>query len=308
MFAAQFLARFSRSFWAGLAVLVMTAAGSAPGWAQENGVADAEAAAAPSTVGQYARHYRAYRRDINELSDMSFTSRDELQGAYELIMAYEPADLTQGWFAHQALVASRAPGFMDTMRNAAQERGQNSFFEDAGRDSSYLWTLSSTTAAINYVFDGLYNDARTARAVGQVLNDRAYAYMDVRYGSSLPSDAVNNASELLGDDVPSVGERSYEVPYRAQQVMQRVLELAARITLDRSGGQNLDAAGLLAGDYQTNQCLRWARLNLAQCVAAARTPAEEAYCTGRHGVDDISDCWGWIVSMDGEIEQAALAN
>jgi len=260
----------------------------------------------PETVGQYARHYRDYRRDIDELSRMSFTSRDEVQDAYHLIMDYDASELTRGWFAHQALVASRAPGFMDMVRLTAQQRGQADFFADAQRDSSYLWALSSNTAAINFVLDGLYQDAREARAVGQVLSDRAYAYMDQRYGSRLPAGAVANATELLGDDTTEQGERAYEVPYRAQQVMQRVLELAARLSLDRSGGQSVSAAGLLMDDYQTNQCLRWARLNLAQCMAAARTPAEEAYCTGKHGVDDISNCWGWIVNMDGEIEQAAL--
>ncbi len=262
---------------------------------------------APETVGQYARHYRSYRRDIDELSEMSFTSRDEVQNAYALIMDYDPADLSRGWFAHQALVASRAPGFMDMIRTTARERGQEQFFTNARQDSSYLWGISSNTAAINFVFDGLYQDAREARAVGQVLNDRAYAYMDTRYGSRLPTGAVANATEILDEDPATSGERAYEVPYRAQQVMQRVLELAARLSLDGSGGRNLNAAGLLSIDYQTNQCLRWARLNLAQCMAASRTTAEEAYCTGRHGVDDIADCWGWIVSMDGDIEQAALS-
>jgi hypothetical protein len=283
--------------------LLWALAGASPALAQDEEAAESSR----TTVGQYARYYRGYRRDIDELRDMSFMSSDEVENAHELIMSYEPPELTRGWMAHQAMVASRAPGFMDTVRSAAAQRGQANFFETARRDSSYLWALSSNTAAINYVFDGLYQDAREARAVGRVLNDRAYAYMDSRYGSRLPAGAVTNATELLGEDEDE-GERSYEVPYRAQQVMQRVLELAARLSLDRSGGQSLNAAGLLAEDMQTNQCLRWARLNLAQCIAASRTTAEEAYCTGLHGVDDVSNCWGWIVNMDGEIEQAALAN
>jgi len=265
------------------------------------------AEAGPWTVGQYARHYRVYRRDIDVLRDMTFVSGDEVQGAIDLIMGYEAANLTRGWFAHQALVASRAPGFMDTVRTEAAERGQAAFFASAQRDSRYLWRLSSNTAAINFVFDGLYQDAREARAVGQILNDRAFAYMDGIYGTSLPAGTVENASELLGTE-EYVGDRSYDVPYRAQNVMQRVLEIAARLSLDSSGGQSLNAEGLLYEDRQTNQCLRWARLNLAQCVAAARTTAEEAYCTGKHGLDDISDCWGWMVSMDGEMEQAVLTD
>jgi len=194
---------------------------------------------------------------------------------------------------------------MSTMRDAAQQRGRSEFFNTAQRDSSYLWNLSSTTAAIDVVFDGLYEDTREAQAVGRVLNDRAFAYMGSSYGANLPEDAVANASEILDAEIYDP-ERSYDVPYRGRQVMNRVLEIAARLSLDRSGGQGLIASGLLVTDRQTNQCLRWARLNLAQCVAASRTTAEEAYCTAQHGVNDIANCWGWIVSLDGEIEQAAL--
>ena len=265
------------------------------------------------TVGQYARHYRVYRRDIDILSDMSFMSASEVRNAYGLIMEYDPGELTRGWFAHQAIIASRAPGFMETVRTEARQRGETTFFSDAQRSPSYLWELSSTTAAINFVFDGLYQDAREARAVGQVLNDRAYAYMDRRYGSRLPSGSVENASELLTTDTPTEavasGGRTYVVPYRAQYVMQRVLEIAARLSIDPTGGRGLDASGLLSGDRETNQCLRWARLNLAQCVAASRTVAEEAYCTGKHGVDEMSDCWGWMVGLDGELAgDEALGN
>ncbi len=281
-------------------------AGALPAAAQED-EPQAEASA-PQTIGQYARHYRVYQRNIDELRNLSFLSTGEVHSVYTLVMNYEPSDLTRGWLAHQALVASRAPGFMETVRTAAGERGQGAFFQEARSEPSYMWTLSANTAAINFVLDGLFQDAREARAVGRVLNERAYAYMDRVYGSALPPGSAENANELLGESSTPSGERGYDIPYRAQFVMERVLTLAAHLSLEGAGRQNISAAGLLVDDYQTNQCLRWARLNLDQCMAAARMTAEEAYCTGRHGIDDVADCWGWMVNMDGEIEQAALGN
>ncbi len=267
----------------------------------------------PQTIGQFARHYRVYRRDIDTLSEMSFTSAREVRDAYELIMSYEPSDLTRGWFAHNAIVASRAPGFMETVRIEADDLGFDRFFSNVRQNPTYLWELSSTTSAIDFVFDGVYQDTREAHAVGRVLNDRAHAYMDRRYGSRLPASAVENATAILAAETnlasSAIGGRNYVVPYRARNVMAQVLELAARLSLDSSGGRNISAAGLLIDHQDTNQCLRWARLNLAQCIAAARTTAEEAYCTGRHGVEDVSDCWGWMVDTDGgAAEQAALGH
>ncbi len=261
------------------------------------------------TVGQLARAYRVYRRDIDILSELSFTSASEVRDAHELIMSYDPSTLTRGWFAHNALVAARAPGFMETVRIEVDRSGRERFFADAGQSPAYLWNLSSNTAALNFILDGVYQDTQEAHAVGRVLSDRAYAYMDRRYGSRLPSGSVENAAEILNAEVSLAGGgRSYVVPYRAQSVMQQVLELAARLSLDSSGGRNMSAAGLLIDHQESTQCLRWARLNLAQCIAASRTIAEEAYCTGRHGVDELSNCWSWMVGSDAGAEQASLAH
>ena len=200
---------------------------------------------------------------------------------------------------------------METVRIEARRAGRERFFANARRSPGYLWDLSSSTAAINFVFDGIYQDTREAQAVGRVLSDRAYAYMERRYGSRLPSDSIENAAQILAAEAAlasgATGGRSYVVPYRAQGVMQRVLELAARLALDSSGGRSMSATGLLIDHQETNQCLRWAHLNLAQCIAAAHTTAEEAYCTGRHGVEEISDCWGWMVDTEGGGEQASLS-
>lgn len=262
----------------------------------------------PQTIGQYARHYRVYRRDIDILSELSFMTASEVHDAYQLILSYEPMDLTRGWIAHNAIVASRAPGFMEMVRIEARSTGREQFFLNA-RAPGYMWELSTHTAAINFIFDGIYQDAREARAVGRVLSERAYAYMDGTYGSRLPAGTAVNANEIIAAEASvdnGSGGRSYVMPYRAQNVMERVLELAARISLEGSGGRNMNAGSLLFDHQETNRCLRWANLNLAQCVAASRTPAEEAYCTGLHGVEDVSDCWGWMVSADGIVDRADL--
>ncbi len=280
---------------------VMTAA-SAPALAQQSASGDNQ------TIGQYARHFRMYQRDVDDLIGLSFTDIDEVRNAHDLALSYSPRDLSRGWIAHQAIVASRAPGFMETVRSAAHARGRSAFFSQARTSPEYMWTLSSDTAAINFVFDGLYQDSTEAEAVGQILRDRALTYMDRSYGSRLPSGSAHSATEILAASRvgPASRGRLYDVPYRAQGMMQQVLELAARLALDRTDGRSQQAASYLIDHEESNRCVRWAQLNLAQCMAASRNQAEEAYCTGRHGVVEISECWGWMVSLEGGSDHASL--
>lgn len=297
---AQGFARFwGRAF--STTLILSGLAAFSPAWAQDEAEhPDPE----DVTVGQLARHYRVYQRDMDALEDVSFTSVTDLRAANDLILSYEPPELTRGWYAHNALVAARSPGFMATMRERARRSGgSETFLAEAGQNPSYLWNISSQTAAINRVLNGVWSDTREATAVGRILNERAYAYMDRRYGSRLPDDAAETAVELIEADRAAVAAsdgRIY-VPYRAQNVMQQVLQIAARLSVDPSG-RRTNASGLIYPQEETNRCLRWAQLNLAQCLAATRSPAEEAYCTGRHGVDDVAECWGWMVDTSSELE------
>ncbi len=297
----NFAREFARFCMRSVAAAVFAAALSTTSvLAQDNSSTTAES---QPSVGQLARHYRIYQRNMDVLEDLSFTTASDLDNANEMIMSYEPPELTRSWYAYNAIVAARAPGFMAMVRQRATAEGTDRFLAQAGQNPSYLWNLSSETGALNHVLDGIVNDTRDATAVGEVLNSRARTYMDRRFGTRLPAGAARNASEIRRAErnAAIAVEQNLVVPYRAQNVMQQVLEIAARISVDRSGNRT-NAAGLIYTHEETNRCLRWAQLNLAQCLAAVRGPAEEAYCTGRHGVDDIAACWGWMVDSPAQIE------
>ncbi len=284
-----------------LAILLSGAPASAQTIDHDNGPSDTD-----QTVGQLARSYRVYQRDMLTLQELSFTDESELDNANDLILSYSPPELTRGWYAYNGIVAARSPGFMAMVRERTTADGADSFLSQAGQSPAYLWNLSSETAAIDRVLNGIVNDTRDATAVGEVLSSRAYAYMDRRYGTRLPAGVAPNAATIRRaernaiESAPPV-ERNLIVPYRAQNVMQRVLEIAARLSVDR-GGNRTNSAGLIFAHEETNRCLRWAQLNLAQCLAAVRGPAEEAYCTGRHGVDEVAECWSWMVESPADLE------
>ena len=82
-------------------------------------------------------------------------------------------------------------------------------------------------------------------------------------------------------------------------VMNRILTLGAYQVIEGS---------MTAGDADhrnsTGRCLNWARLNLDQCIAASRFPSEEAYCTGKHAVEEVRSCWAEALPPSGAKTQA----
>ena len=82
---------------------------------------------------------------------------------------------------------------------------------------------------------------------------------------------------------------------RAQAVMDRVLNLAARYAV---GNINDKVVDVYSKNTKSDQCLSMAKLTLTQCIAATRTPYEEAFCLGEHGLNDIGSCVGWVAGAN----------
>lgn len=76
--------------------------------------------------------------------------------------------------------------------------------------------------------------------------------------------------------------------------MNRVLNLAARYAVS---GVNEKTVSVYARNDKSNSCLSFAALTFKQCIAATRTPYEEAFCIGEHGLNDVSSCIGWVAGV-----------
>jgi hypothetical protein len=65
------------------------------------------------------------------------------------------------------------------------------------------------------------------------------------------------------------------------------LALAALAVLGRTGDQDIGNTSYLA---PCAECLKLARINLNQCLAAAGPSYEDAFCLGRYAVDETTLC------------------
>ncbi|MCG8441292.1 MAG: hypothetical protein MI723_05725, partial [Caulobacterales bacterium] len=120
--------------------------------------------------------------------------------------------------------------------------------------------------------------ARTPQPMERGVSAVARAFAD---GPDQPQLAAAAGAELS----LAGGPRS-----RYQATLDNALALAAMDAIGAAEPASTSAWDGLLGEKQTRACLKTARLNLTQCVAATHFRYEETFCVARHSLKDVGDC------------------
>ncbi|HXI87632.1 MAG TPA: hypothetical protein VNH64_09245, partial [Parvularculaceae bacterium] len=112
-------------------------------------------------------------------------------------------------------------------------------------------------------------------------------------GAAAP--ALESAGAAWSPDWGAKGASARNSEANADIVIDRVLNLAARYA---AGWGDRQAVETYAKNDHAKQCLTFTELTLKQCIAATRTPYEEAFCLGEHGLSDVGGCLGWVAGAN----------
>ncbi len=211
-------------------------------------------------------------------------------------------------------------------RGRSRLKGRDAFFATLAEDPTYPSKLPGARAAIERVLAMTAQDADRFTQLGETFKAQAYAMQKTNWGKKKIGDGSARNDEasayassraiaalppfqpLRNNGVTAPSLASVEIETwrhdwgatgvagsmtneRAQSVMHRVLNLAARYAV---GGVNEKLVTVYAQNAKSQQCLSMAKLTLTQCIASTRTPYEEAFCLGEHGLNDIGTCVGWV--------------
>jgi hypothetical protein len=216
-------------------------------------------------------------------------------------------------------------------RSRKQElTGRDAFFAKLASDPRYPRTLAGSNAAISKVMAMTIQDSLRFATLGEAYKTQAYAMQKTNWGkakigssSTRLSDAESYAAKRPAAAAPafnSVENKGVVSPAlasldgawssswgkegavkasasepNADAVIDRVLNLAARYAV---GATNPKIVEVYAQNTKSSQCLSMAKLTLDQCIAATRTPYEEAFCLGEHALIDTAQCVGWVAGVD----------
>lgn len=307
------------------------------GLALSGGVAADTLAQPPdNALERRAADYVRFREDVADIEATPFDSARTTREAHKRLSAHSAEALSGGWVAYAALVAASTPEFAESLEKDMRKRegrlrGRDAFLARLAADPSYARKLKGAKAAARRVLEMTARDASRFAALGEAFKTQAYALQKTAWGKKpiaagaarlseaedyarargpalAPAIAVSTDGGVSAPVLPTAdaawspdwgarGAANGNEEPNAQVIMDRVLNLAARYSV---GSMNDKVVAVYARNDRANQCLSLAALTLKQCIAATRTPYEEAFCLGEHALIDTASCVGWVAGADGE--------
>ena len=267
------------------------------------------AAAKLPPLEQQALGYTSFSRDVDTISAMKLDNPSEVRDALGRLKRHDPKMMSQGWIANGAEIASKNSAFSASINKELQKRGHDEMVSRLS-DPSYLLRLDGAYAAMNDVLSPLAVDTNKLNTLKQRFISTSYEFQKIKKWGALDTPLTTTptfaafAPKPENDPRPFVlqaglfgGKSKTEAPAAVVPTgpTTRALQLAARLAMGDSPDSIAAASPALISDKGLEQCLRWSRLNLNQCMAAAHFPSEEAFCTGTHAVAEVSACWSQLL-------------
>lgn len=242
-----------------------------------------------ASLASRASAFEAYTRRASAI-DPSFANPGEIAERLRTGAGYDPRELEAGMIAYAALAAMQEPAFVAGVK----AKGRDVSRRLAG-DPEAVLDLPGAFAATQRANAALARRGEALADAGSRVRQASYSVQRqpwsrarltngpqrlaaVKQAAGYHPEAADRAR--LTAAISEGGRRGGASP-----VVARGVALAALTVL----GQ--DAAGRpLLTEPRAAQCLRLAKLNYHQCLAAAGTHYEDIYCLGVHAMKDPGQC------------------
>ncbi|OHB30211.1 MAG: hypothetical protein A2790_05205 [Phenylobacterium sp. RIFCSPHIGHO2_01_FULL_69_31] len=236
-----------------------------------------------------ASAFEAFTRKATAI-DASFSGPGQIAERLRTAAGYEPKELEAGMIAYAALAAMQEPAFVAGVRAKGRDVSRR-----LATDPAAALDLPGGQAAAQRANAALARRGEALADAGARVKKTSYSIQHQAWSRA----RLTNGPQRLAAVKQAAGYRP-EAADRARltaaiseggrrggpsPVVARGVALAALTVL----GQDAAARPLLS-EFKSGQCLRTAKLNYHQCLAAAGTHYEDIYCLGVHAMRDPGQC------------------
>lgn len=243
-----------------------------------------------------------FQRFMSETQGISPQFRDgaSVAAAVRRGAAYDPRSFNEGMTLYAALAALGDPGFAEAVRERADEIGREALIEDLTTNPTLAGRLPGADRAAVRASAALAREGEALIAAGRGVKQAAYDIQRQPWSTVFMPNAAAALAEVkaLGASRMDVGPARY-IPasssptgygpwVEASGTVDKALALAALMALGEAPDGDL-ARPLLAGG-RSGQCLRMAKMNYHQCLAAAGPQYEGVFCVAVHAMIEPGQC------------------
>ncbi len=259
------------------------------GWSAGPASSQETASIASTTPASLSAAYREFHDHIIEISKLRLDNPSNQKHAQDLLVSPPEQQLSRGWVASFAEIASQSTPFAQGLKKAARDEGTDALVADLRANPSKVFSIGGVDAAEKDVMAAISEDTSIYSALSHRLSEIAYGRTENEAELAHQAQAAPFAAGISGATRPLS-----PLSTKASPLMSQVLALGAVISLTSPSSEKDVKFTALTANTENDQCLRWARLNLNQCIAAAKDGQERAYCLSQHGIDERSKCWSWV--------------
>ncbi|MCQ8184226.1 hypothetical protein [Parvularcula maris] len=271
-----------------------------------------------------AQPYIQYREDIDHVSGEMPADEGAMRDTYFRLASHDNRTMAASWIAYAAMIAADQPDFAAEIARRVKKRGgREAFLEELESNPAVVRNMKGSEEAVAAIMAFATNDASRIRKVGDSFISEAYEMQKVSWakapiskgGTQRVEDALKYAATrrwadygrkvkpskngTVRPDLVSLASWSPEWSKEDAQVnpsarpgtiVTKALVLGVRYATNTAEQEHLASFGT---SKKSERCFTNAKMNLDQCIAATRTPYEEAFCLGQHALNDVSSCVGW---------------
>lgn len=146
----------------------------------------AEASAVPEAINapivrpidamsRAAAVYGTYQGDVSTVRNKPFASAKDIESATLNLGGQDADQLSKGWLAYSALVASQSDEFRDAVRELASYYGRDRVLLGLRNDYTYVQSLAGSEEAVDAAATALGNDSDRIKFAASYVQEQAYS-------------------------------------------------------------------------------------------------------------------------------------
>ncbi|MEM5517955.1 hypothetical protein WNY37_13435 [Henriciella sp. AS95] len=159
-------------------------------------VAADSSATAPDPLSSAAAVYATFHGDVTDIKEHSFKSSNDIQTALKNLGGQNSDQLTRGWMAYSALVASQNPEFRAAVRDIEGFYGKDVFVRGLQNDVRYARSLGGGNSAVKSAMTAGKADSARLTATAAFVKEQAYSLQGAGWAKGKVGDSGAIATSL----------------------------------------------------------------------------------------------------------------
>ncbi|RIJ20326.1 hypothetical protein D1224_14435 [Henriciella barbarensis] len=186
-------------------------------------------APAPDPLATAAAVYATYQNDVTRLEQKRFEDVASIQSALNDLGSQNHNQLSRGWIAYSALIASQDPEFRAAVRDGEAYYGRDFLVRGLQNDVRYARTLHGGSAAVSAALNAGAADAQRLQATAQTVKQQAYSLQSYGWAKGKLGDSGALATRLRAESlIGRTASNDMTTAFRAPDIG-NVLSTAGRV-------------------------------------------------------------------------------